>query len=212
MTQDIIFREYNESDRIYLEQIIKETWNYDRFCTPKTASLLAHIYLNSCLANQTFTQVALVGNMPIGIIMGKNNLTHHCPLKLKLNMMKSIFRFLITKEGRKVSSVFGGVEKIDQELLSQCEKDYQGELAFFAIQAEYKGLGIGKQLFQNLVAYMQSQNINNFYLYTDTSCNYGFYEHQGMHRQQEKSHQFNIHGFENEMTFFLYDYDCKNVN
>lgn len=32
----------------------------------------------------------------------------------------------------------------------------------------------------------------NFYLFTDTSCNYGFYEHQGMVRRCEKEHVFYI--------------------
>ena len=69
MSESIIFREFEESDRPALEQVIRETWCYDRFCTPNTATQLASVYLTSCLANQTFTQVALIDNVPVGIIM-----------------------------------------------------------------------------------------------------------------------------------------------
>lgn len=101
--------------------LLSDLWYYDRFCTPKTAARLANVYLSSCLANQTFTQVALVDGVPVGIAMGKNRASH----------------------------------------------------------------------------------------FTDTSCNYGFYEHQGMKRQQEKKHCFDINGLPGEMSFFLYDYSCS---
>ena len=47
-----------------------------------------------------------------------------------------------------------------------------------------------KKMFCNMLEYMKLQNINDFYLFTDTTCNYGFYEHQGMNRCDEKSKTF----------------------
>ena len=44
-----------------------------------------------------------------------------------------------------------------------------------------------------------------FYLFTDTTCNYGFYEHQGMIRRLEKEHTFHIKGQQRVMNFFIYD-------
>ena len=41
---------------------------------------------------------------------------------------------------------------------------------------------------------MKQEKLKEFYLFTDTSCNYGFYEHQGMKRRLEKKHVFNIKG------------------
>ena len=53
---------------------------------------------------------------------------------------------------------------------------------------------------------MKEQKLNTFYLFTDTSCNYGFYEHQGMIRKGEKNYTFNMNGQSAEMNFFIYDY------
>ena len=130
MRESIIFRGFEESDRLALEQVIRETWCYDRFCTPETADQFASVYLTSCLANQTFTQVALVDGVPSETIMGKNRVVHKCPFSLRLKKVKSIVKLLISKEGRRVSKIFGCVDGIDQELLNRYTTDYQVEPAF----------------------------------------------------------------------------------
>lgn len=202
------FRAFQEADRPALEQIIRETWNYDRFCTQKTAAQLAGIYLHSCLANQTFTQVALLDSVPVGIIMAKNRRTHRCPLSLRLKMLRAVLSLLLRKDARSASKLFARVEKIDQALLRQCSTDYQGELTFFAVSKHCRGKGLGKALFEKATAYLQAEKISACYLFTDTSCNYRFYEHQGLHRQQEQKQSFQINGQTEEMTFFLYDFHC----
>jgi ribosomal protein S18 acetylase RimI-like enzyme len=205
MSKFISFREFQETDRPILEKIIRETWNYDRFCSPKTAERLARVYLSSCLADQTYTQVALIEDQPVGIIMAKNETAHRCPFLIRLKLLFSAVSLLSTREGRAVFQAFWEVEKIDQDLLSQCET-YDGELAFFAVSKSCRGIGIGKVLFQRAVEYMNSQKISAFYLFTDTSCNYGFYEHQGMKRQSSKTYSMEIEGQTERFEFFLYDY------
>ena len=63
-------------------------------------------------------------------------------------------------------------------------------------------------LFQSVLQYMKEQGLDEFYLFTDTSCNYGFYEHQGMIRRMEKAQVFDINGRTAKMNFFIYDYNC----
>ncbi len=72
MKEEIMLRTFHPSDREALETIVRETWQYDRLCSPRTAKKLARVYVSSCLANQTFTQVALVHGHPVGVIMGKD--------------------------------------------------------------------------------------------------------------------------------------------
>ena len=57
---------------------------------------------------------------------------------------------------------------------------------------------------------MKQEKLKEFYLFTDTSCNYGFYEHKGMKRRLEKKHVFNIKGQQSVMNFFIYDYQLSN--
>ena len=205
MNEKIVLREYQKSDRPALESVIREAWHYDRFCSPKTAQKMARVYLGNCLTNQTFTQVALIDNVPVGIMMGKNNATHKCPFSLRMQLIGSIISLYLSKEGRQISKIFEGVNGIDKELLSRCGKDYKGELAFFAISEKCRGKGLGKQMFEKVVEYMRAEQIHEFYLFTDTSCNYPFYEHLGMTRRCEKQQVINVQGQRGDMTFFIYD-------
>lgn len=206
MNEQIILREYQKTDHQALENIVREAWKYDRFCSPKTAAKMAKVYLSSCLTNQTFTKVAEINGEPVGIIMGKDIENHKCRLSLRMKWLKSIVSLYISKEGREISKIFAAVQGIDKVLLSACKEKYKGELAFFAISEKCRGKGLGKKLFQTVVDYMKSQDISNFYLFTDTSCNYPFYEHMGLTRRCEKKQIIDIKGEKGDMTFFIYDY------
>lgn len=87
-------------------------------------------------------------------------------------------------------------------------KKYKGELAFFVVDKKNRGQGIGRKLFQSAVNYMKSQNISEFYLFTDTSCNYPFYEHLGLTKKCEIQQEINTNYNKETMTFFIYDYHC----
>lgn len=199
-------REYKKEDFNALVNIIKETWNYDKFSSPKIAFKLAKVFFNSCLTNYTYSKVALIDEKVVGIILANNIKKHKCPISNRLKQLQSILSLYIFKEGRKVSNIFKSVNGIDKQLLNDCNKSYPAELALFAISPSYRGKGIGKVLFQSAINYLKSEGINEFYLFTDTSCNYGFYEHQGMVRRSEKEHIFNIKGQMAKMDFFIYDY------
>lgn len=208
MSEQIILREYQKADHKILENVVREAWKYDRFCSPKTATKMAKVYLNSCLTNQTFTRVAEIDGEPVGIIMGKDIRKHKCPLSLRMKWLKSIAELYISKEGREISKIFASVQGIDKELLTYCKKDYKGELAFFVISEKYRGKGLGRRLFSSVVDYMKSKDISEFYLFTDTSCNYLFYEHLGLTRRCEKKQIIDVKGQKGDMTFFVYDYQC----
>lgn len=201
----IAFRSYKGQDKDALSEIIRKTWGYDRFCSPKTAKLMSNVYLDACLASQTFTQVALSDGVPVGIIMADDFSRAKRRLKFKINAFISILRLLLSGEGRRTAKLFKGVSNIDKELLSGCESDYTGELSFFAVDSGYRGLGIGKELFDRALSYMKGAGITSFFLFTDTGCNYGFYESRRMRRRGGKTASFDFEGGSSHMTFFLYD-------
>ena len=47
MSEQIILRAYQKTDQKALENVVREAWKYDRFCSPKTAAKMAKVYLNS---------------------------------------------------------------------------------------------------------------------------------------------------------------------
>lgn len=205
----IELREYQKQDFETLETIIRETWHYDEFSSQKTAIKLARVFLSSCLTNYTFSRVAVLEGKVVGIILVKDIENHKCSFSNRLLQIKSIVSLYSSKEGREVSKIFGNVNGIDKELLAENSKTYPAELALFAVSSPCRGKGIGKILFQSALEHMKQTSLKEFYLFTDTSCNYRFYEHQGMIRRCEKEHIFNIRGQQAVMNFFIYDYQCQ---
>lgn len=126
------FREFRKEDTPALEAIIRQTWNYDKFVSPKTAQKLARVFLSSCLTNQTFSQVALENGKPVGIILGKNISAHKCSFSYRWKQICSLISLYLTQEGRNASKIFGSVNGIDKELLAKCGP-YPAELALFVI-------------------------------------------------------------------------------
>lgn len=202
---NILLRDLKWDDLKALEDVIRVTWNYDRFASPKTAKKLAKVYLASCLANQTFSRIAEADGLPVGVILGKDIENHHCPFKYRMRQILGIIQLLMMKEGRQLLKFYQAIDGVDQKLLEQCDKPYKGEVALFALSPEYRGLGLGKQLFHSLLQYMAQKGIPSFYLFTDTSCNFGFYEHQGMIRRQQYRCTVSLKGQTATMEFYLYD-------
>ncbi|MEE0434370.1 MAG: GNAT family N-acetyltransferase [Peptococcaceae bacterium] len=206
MQDDIAFRPYQPSDQQALSDIIRKTWQYDRFASAKIANRMARLYLDSCLANQTYTQVAVQNGRPLGIIMAKNCHLHRCSLSQGLRFLRSLLAVLINSEGRRVMKIFSSVQNVDNLLLKDAGKSYDGEIAFFALASGARGKGLGRQLFQKARLHLHTEGIRRCFLFTDTTCNYPFYEHLGLSRRAERKRTLPIDGERSAMTFFIYDF------
>ena len=102
LNKHIILRELHKSDREELESLIYEEWNYEKYCCPQVAAKFARVYLNSCLAEQTYTQVAIIDNVPVGIVMVKNLKVHKCPLAIRLQLLLSAISLYLQKKAEKL--------------------------------------------------------------------------------------------------------------
>lgn len=205
----ISFRPIEKQDYSNLEKIISETWNYEQFCGKKTARKMAKLYLAGCLAEQDFTCVALKDGRAAGIIMGKDlRKRHKTKLKYRLRFLSALFSMALSADGRKTLKMYGGIDKIDRDLLNGTNQAFDGELSFFVLDRRLRGSGTGKELFNRFMDYAAKNNMESFFLYTDSTCSFGFYEHRGLIRRGEKS--FPVPGYEEHMRFFIYSGECGN--
>ena len=200
--KQIKYRPIQSSDYPAIETIIRKAWKYDQFTSPKVAKRLAKVFLTSCLTNQTFTCVAICDEKPVGVIMGKNRKKHPKSLSHLVRHWLAVAQLITCKEGIQISKMYGDIDKIDQELLQDTQTEFDSQLAFFVMDENQRGLGIGKKLYQTFLDYLASEDLNKFYLFTDTTCNFGFYEHQGLHRLEEKL--FHFPKLKENEHFYLY--------
>ena len=159
MNTQIILRKYRKEDESSLTGIIREAWHYDELCTPKTAAKLAKVFLYSCLANQTYTQVAEIDGKAAGVIMAKDIRSHRCPFAFRIRQVLSVISLFLSREGRQTAKIFGNVSSIDRALSERSRKDYEGEVAFFAVASEYRGRRIGTLLFEQMLSYLYRQAV-----------------------------------------------------
>lgn len=136
------------------------------------------------------------------VIMGKNRVTHRKPLRFLIRQGVAVVQIAMSKEGHKIGKMFGKIDQVDEILLKSTRTNFDGELAFFVVDGNQRGSGVGKQLYQQFLDYMTSENLKTFFLFTDTTCNYGFYEHQGLKRLAEET--LDLPQLQENMHFYLY--------
>lgn len=201
----IVYRPYESQDFKSLSKIINITWGHEKSYNHTTAVRLSNAYLRLCMTEQTFTQVALAEGKPIGIIMGNDLRNCHYTLKLRLQARWAIFMLSLTAEGRGAWHFFEEINQVYDKLLSEQPQSYEGELSFFAVHPDYRSLGIGKELYSRFLQYMTGKYIQRFYVFTDTSCNYGFYESRGLFRCGTEKVELKVNGWLEEFLFFIYE-------
>lgn len=199
----IQFREIKREDYPAIERMISDTWEYERYCSPQVAKQMASFYLASCLANQTFTCVAESHGVAVGVIMGKVLQNFQTPIRYATQELLAAGNLKRTKDGRQMAILFEGFDQLNQRLLKQSGLTFDGELAFFIVGNDQRGNGIGGELYKRFLQYTQAVGIENYYLFTDSSCNVGFYEHQGLVRMGEEKHNLKPY-VDEDMSFYLY--------
>lgn len=206
MINDFVFRPYKPSDRTALTQLIRKVWYFDRFASAKISERMAELFLNSFLANQTYTCVAKRDGQPLGVIMAKNANLFHRTLKPYLRFLRSLIAVVCNSEGRKVLRFFRNLSLIDKALRADGNNIYDSEITFFAINENARGQGLGRHLFTYTADALHVEGVHNCVLVTDTSRNYGFYEHLGLRCRSAHTHTMTIGDERITTTFFLYDF------
>ncbi|MFR0603333.1 GNAT family N-acetyltransferase [Bifidobacterium pseudolongum subsp. globosum] len=62
----------------------------------------------------------------------------------------------------------------------------QAELELFMVNPDVRGAGVGGALWRQLLAALRSMDVRAFFLHTDSSCDFGFYDHKGLSRVAER--------------------------
>ncbi|WP_462226032.1 GNAT family N-acetyltransferase [Alkalibacterium sp.] len=200
--ESITYRPIRRSDYSALAALIDTSWNYSELTSSFNAKQMSYAFLFSSLAHQSFTQVAVKNNKPVGVAMGR---TEEVPISHKLFLLPLFFNLIalqFTADGRKAFQSFRRNFHVNKSLLKQTYETYDGELVLFAVAPETQSMGVGSQLFEDFLKYLRSQGARTFYLFSDTSCTYSFYEHKGLKRTGVITRKMPF--LKKEISFFLY--------
>lgn len=209
-SQNITLRTLTKKDYPYIEDIIRRTWKYDSLTAdPKDAKHMARLYLRSCMSRATFSCVAAEDENVLGVILANSKKSApKFSIKGTLSQLLAVLLLFTTKTGRKLGKFFNRFDDTDTQLLKNCGQTFDGEICFFAMDENSRGKGVGKQLFSSALEYLRKEEAGSFYLFTDSSCTYQFYEKRGMQRLGEKVLTFQPFT-DYQLHMFIYGYSLR---
>lgn len=204
--QKFIYRDIQEKDYDALEKLLDMT-GYFKKITPnnKVRQIVLQVYLRSCLEDSTFTKVVEHEGQVIGIVCGRNN-KHSKKVAwtpYTAGILSRLIYLHLLKEGRKTLKAHRDFSQNYKELMGDKEQWFDGELTLLIVDKQYRRVGIGKTLIHQFLEYMKKTKAKNFYLLTDTMCQYTFYDHQGFRKIGKQK----VNGVNElkELEIYLYD-------
>lgn len=203
-SSEIVFRPLKRKDYGTVSKIICQTWRFDQASSPKIAALAADMYLHMSLGEQNFTRVAEKNGNIIGVIIGKVEKRSAYKLLHNLALRWIVWKFMMSKEGRRIWELFNSFFAINKRLLMESGRTYDGELVLFIVTEKEKRKGVGKALLTQFLEHMRQFHATNFYLFTDSYCDYEFYDRNEFSRVGELATDLELHSGR-KMSFFLYE-------
>lgn len=205
----VIYRELVKDDYSRIKELINEAFGFHEFIEDKNClDSILNMYLQSCILDSSFSNVAELNNEVIGIILGnsENDKTSLKKFHNTLSMAFSVLKLSVTnKKNKKLIKEFSKIKNTYNEIIQGREKYFQGYIELFIVSKESRGLGVGKNLVNYLFDYMKIMDVKSIYLYSDNRCNYGFYDSQNFKRLNEK--EIYLDSMQSKLNVFLYSYN-----
>ncbi|KOS67779.1 GNAT family acetyltransferase [Lysinibacillus contaminans] len=205
----LTYRELTKKDYERVKELICDAFGFGEFIEDKKfLDSILNIYLHSCILDSSFSKVAVKDNKVIGVILGSAKKDKkRLPKSHSILVTASAFLKIMisSKENKKLFKEFIKIQDIYKEIIQGKQDSFQGCVQLFIVSEESRGLGVGKTLINYLSNYMQSMEVDSMYLYTDTRCNYGFYDSQNFKRLNEK--EIYLDSIQEKLNIFLYGYD-----
>lgn len=153
-----------------------ETWHkQDPQMDEDLQMKLAQIDLEYCLARTTTAEVAVRDGEVVGAVLGRIDAQetrkginqHH------RSVMKIMGPLFFNKSAHQALKNMLNAEKADRQMIKQAKKDghaYDGEIVLFIVREDMRGQGIGPASVRLDAQEFKVNNVEHYFLYTDTDC------------------------------------------
>lgn len=204
------YRKINKNDYEEIKNLILNTWEISEdFSNEEALDLYMNAFLFDYLAWSNYQVAVTKDNRIVGFLLGRSD-RKSCMKQWIKYMPRSLFskmRLFFYPSGKNGLRILRITNRVNRKLIMHHAKDYQGELCLFAVDPDEKGSGYGTGLLLEFHDFLKRTKAKNYFLYTDTDCNFGFYERQGYQLISLDTVQF-FPGEKEKAKYFLY---CKEI-
>jgi len=204
-----VIRDVQAKDIPAIKGVIGEVWDWAELAEDeKIFDATVGMYLNQVLYESAFGRVAVLNDKVVGVIFGSVNAAEPKYRMLMEDGTAHTLTLLGAPEDVRqiVHEYFAKLSTVYEQLVSGILDSYDGTLDFLVLSKDAQGLGIGKDLWMALKSYFEDNGAKSVYLYSDTDCNFGFYERQGFTKRREREITFVFDDEAETVSQFLYEY------
>lgn len=205
---EVTFRPFLETDSPRAKELIDQAFYIHRYLSKKELLDSAlEIYLRECLASSTYSEVAVVDDRVVGLVLAEVSGQPRLPSSTWNNLIALRHIAKIATYGfSDISShtQFLQMNATYRALKRDVYAPLTDELCLFIVDEEMRGKGIGKKLFNTFKGHLRSNGRKDFYLFTDSLCTYGFYDKHGMNRLAAREITVTLDGKPEPLEVFLY--------
>jgi GNAT superfamily N-acetyltransferase len=204
----IQYKPVSKSEIEGIKKMIIQDFKFRRFSFNNfLLNILADYYLRGVLLISTYSLVAVKDSEPIGVIFGRSNKENFLPKRI-LNRLILLFDalkiFILSIFNLRPIFESFKFDKAYKKLSKECNRTFSGEITTLIVSSSFQGLGVGKKLYTEYYNYMLKTNAASFFLYTDDSLSYGFYDKQGMQRIGTTKITLNLKPIPQKLDVYLY--------
>lgn len=181
--EHVAFRPVTPDDADELAALDMHTWfPQDLYSYAQTRHYAARLDVLHYLRSSTYGEVATLRGTILGVVLGAVEGKRSIVPAAAGWYRQAHANAPMVPEGITVRRNLDREIRTDLALERDVRKDVPAELQLFIVSAAARGKGVGGQLYSRFLAHLRECGEKRYFLYTDSDCDYGFYEAHGLTR------------------------------
>lgn len=213
MYRKTTYRKIKRRDYRDIEELINKSFGMHHYTeSPIVLKYLLKMYLRSSLSESTYGAVAVAGGRVTGVVLGRSDRDYrrrfhgiHLLWKAWYFRLMTLFAKLKREDLKDYKKLIASY----RYMIYEAEGDYDGEITLFAAERGSWENGVCEQLYTGLTDYWKRVRTKKVYLYTDSTCLYGFFEKRAFKRKKEMLIWTLREGAIVPMSVYLYECDLE---
>ncbi len=203
-----IFREYTEGDYDQCEELVNQSWGFDKIFSPEKLSDFAKlIYTKGSVLGSNYKMVVEAKGRVVGFIFGLNEKSRKPGIHI-LFRLNLLWKLLWIKGNKPDKNDLLNALQIHEKNRTGIVHRGRSEIVLFVVSKEYQGKGIGKKLWAGFRNMCVESGVKSVVVETNKRGASSFYEKIGfVHLVDFNSplHEFATKGGQ----ACMYEYTCE---